>query len=251
MVARQQGPSKFWHGRLPVILHQHLCYFIKMLIVLFSRMKRFITYTMLLHVLLLSPNKCHPNETCYIKSLWRVDIHHILLWGLPQRFQSYAPFSKFLCTYRESVAIIFHSFQVINMIFFMCWLLWQRLRRDRDIFITMNDSSLFFLTFKTVIIYNKLLSCLKMDHGSSKTALIQELPGAFDPMDPWPWFCPGPTVGLAAPWPPASFSGFQLWETFTPVSLALNIKKVNTGSFSRIKVGLKSWIEILQGHWWG
>ena len=26
----------------------------------------------------------------------------------------------------------------------------------------------------------------------------------------------GPTVGLAAPWPPASFSGFQLWATFTP-----------------------------------
>ena len=52
-------------------------------------------------------------------------------------------FEILICTYRESVAIIFHSFQVINMIFFMCWLLWQRLRRDRDIFITMNDSSLF------------------------------------------------------------------------------------------------------------
>ena len=27
---------------------------------------------------------------------------------------------------------------------------------------------------------------------------------------------PDPTVDIAAPWPPASFSGFQLWATFTP-----------------------------------
>ena len=36
----------------------------------------------------------HPNETCYIKSLWRVDVHHILVWGLTYGFQSYAPFFK-------------------------------------------------------------------------------------------------------------------------------------------------------------
>jgi len=33
------------------------------------------------------------------------------------------------------------------------------------------------------------------------------------PKAPRPRLCPGPTMGLAAP---ASFSGFQLWETFTP-----------------------------------
>ena len=33
---------------------------------------------------------------------------------------------------------------------------------------------------------------------------------------PWPRLCTRPTVGLAAPSPPPSFSGFQLWATFTP-----------------------------------
>jgi len=45
-----------------------------------------------------------------------------------------------------------------------------------DIFITMNDSSNFFRNIQTnfskqlYAIYNMRLSCLEMDHGSSKTA---------------------------------------------------------------------------------
>jgi len=36
------------------------------------------------------------------------------------------------------------------------------------------------------------------------------------PVDPWPRLCPEPTMCLPVPWPPASFSGFQFWATFTP-----------------------------------
>ena len=44
------------------------------------------------------------------------------VWGLTQRFQSFAPFFKTLvCAYREGVTIFFHCFQVISMIFFMFW----------------------------------------------------------------------------------------------------------------------------------
>ena len=69
----------------------------------------------------------HPNETCYIKSIWRVDVHHVLVWGLTQRFQGYVPFFKTLiCAYREGVLIFFHSFQVNNMIsFILAYRLWQ------------------------------------------------------------------------------------------------------------------------------
>jgi len=38
-----------------------------------------------------------------------------------------------------------------------------------NIFITMNDSSLFFFTSKPIF-HNIRLSCLEIDHGSSKTA---------------------------------------------------------------------------------
>ena len=59
--------------------------------------------------------------------------------------QSKAPFwNSYMYIYRESVTIFFHSFQVINMIFSMCWLIFCDKGGIGDIFITMNDSSLFW-----------------------------------------------------------------------------------------------------------
>ena len=54
------------------------------------------------------------------------------LWGLTQRLQSYVPFFKTLiCAYWEGVSIFFHSFQVKNMIFWLClaYFLWQSGKR--------------------------------------------------------------------------------------------------------------------------
>ena len=103
----------------------------------------------------------HPNETCYIKSIWRVDVHHVLVWGLTQRFQGYVPFFKTLiCAYREGVLIFFHSFQVNNTNFFMFCLIFCDKAGKGGIFITMNDSAFFFWHpnqfFKTVICTTEL-----------------------------------------------------------------------------------------------
>jgi len=61
------------------------------------------------------------------------------------------------------------------MIFFMCWLIFCDKEVIGDIFITMNDSSIFFdiqtnFSKQLFAIFNMHLSCLEMDHGSSKTA---------------------------------------------------------------------------------
>ena len=99
-----------------------------------------------------------------------------MLWDLTLRFQSYVPFRKTLIfTSRESVTIFFYSFQVINMIFFMFWLIFYDKEGIGGIFITMNDSSILFdiqtnFSKQLFVIYNKLLSSLKMVHGSSKIA---------------------------------------------------------------------------------
>ena len=113
----------------------------------------------------------HPNETCYIKSLRRVDVHHILVWGLTQRFQSYAPFLKFKHIHnREFVSQ--SSSIVIKMIFFICWLIFCDKKGIRGIFITMNGSSL-FLTSKPIF-QNSYLQFTQQAFGNgwwySKTA---------------------------------------------------------------------------------
>ena len=60
--------------------------------------------------------------TCYIRTLWRVDVHHILFMRLDTDVPKLCPFFGILIpTYRE---IFFHGFQVINMGFFMCWLIY-------------------------------------------------------------------------------------------------------------------------------
>ena len=65
----------------------------------------------------LSQFSSHPNETCYIKSLWKVDFHHILVWALTYGFQSYAPFynSNISIILKVCVLNFFHSFQIIPM----------------------------------------------------------------------------------------------------------------------------------------
>jgi len=113
----------------------------------------------------------HPNETCYIISLQRVDVHHILVWGLTQRFQSYAPFLKFKHIHnREFVSQ--SSSIVIKMIFFICWLIFCDKKGIRGIFITMNGSSL-FLTSKPIF-QNSYLQFTQQAFGNgwwySKTA---------------------------------------------------------------------------------
>ena len=52
--------------------------------------------------------------------------------------------NSYMCIYRETVTIFFHSFLVNNKIFFMCWLIFCDKAGKGGIFITMNDSSLFF-----------------------------------------------------------------------------------------------------------
>ena len=92
----------------------------------------------------------------------------------------------------EKVSLIFHSFQVINMILFLCGLIYCDKEGLGYIVIKMYDSSISFLTSKPIFqlfaIYNMRLSCLEMDHRSFKTAKMKEL-------DPWPRLCPGPKVG--------------------------------------------------------
>ena len=131
-------------------------------------------------------HKYRQNYHCHVKFIVTVNIEHFPYHAItfPRHFRPsvcllpikcqtlyYAPFFQTLIrAYRESVTIFFHSFKVFNLIFF----LFCDKEGIRVIFITMNDSSLSFWHpnqfFKTVIIYNKLLSCLEMDHGSSKTA---------------------------------------------------------------------------------
>ena len=64
-------------------------------------------------------------------------------------------FEILIFTYRESFTIFFHRFQVINKIIFMCWLMFCDKEGISGIFITMNESSIFFWHpnqfFKTVI----------------------------------------------------------------------------------------------------
>ena len=119
----------------------------------------------------------HPNETCYIRSPWRVNVYYILFVRLDTEVQKLCPFFKTLiCAYRECVTIFFYSLQVINMIIFMFWLIFCDIEGLGGIFITMNDSSPFFWDIQTNFSkqlfanYNKLLSCLEIDYGSSKTA---------------------------------------------------------------------------------
>ena len=116
----------------------------------------------------------HPDETCYMYLIHMKSqclLHTVCeAW---HRGTKVCPFFKTLiCAYRESVKIFFHSFQVINMIFFI----FCDIEGLGGIFITMNDSSPFFWDIQTNFSkqlfanYNKLLSCLEIDYGSSKTA---------------------------------------------------------------------------------
>ena len=137
------------------------------------------------------------------------------------------PFFKNSCASRESVTI-FHSFQVINMICFMFWLIFCYREEIGGIFITMNDSSLFFdiqtnFSKQLFAIYNKLFELFwngwwvfqnSLNPGASGG---QRLPGPLNKALPWAH------VGLADPWPPASFSGFQLWTTFTPAYCIVHV----------------------------
>ena len=65
----------------------------------------------------LSQFSSHPNETCYIESLWKVNFHHIFVWALTYGFQSYAPFYNSNISIIEKVCVInlFHCFQIIPM----------------------------------------------------------------------------------------------------------------------------------------
>ena len=132
-----------------------------------------------------------------------------LLWGVTLRLQSYVPFSKLLYVHIEKVSqsssIVFKS----SAWFSLCVGIFCDKEGIGGMFITMNDS------YKTVICnLHKLLSCLEMDHGSSKTAKIQELLRAFGPQTtktlPWTH------CGHCSPLAPSIISGFQLWATFTP-----------------------------------
>jgi len=118
-------------------------------------------------------------------------------------------FSKLLYVHIEKVSqsssIVFKS----SAWFSLCVGIFCDKEGIGGMFITMNDS------YKTVICnLHKLLSCLEMDHGSSKTAKIQELPRAFGPQTtktlPWTH------CGHCSPLAPSIISGFQLWATFTP-----------------------------------
>ena len=139
----------------------------------------------------LSQFSSHPNETFYIKSLWRVEVHNILVMGsicpflkfkhfhnresyksnpmihlIPMKsqylshtfceawYRGYNVMSLFfkthICVYREGVSISFHNVQVNNMICIMFWLIFCDKVGIGCIFITMNDSSLLFLTSKPI-----------------------------------------------------------------------------------------------------
>jgi len=96
---------------------------------------------------------------------------------LRQRFQSYVPcFEISVHTYRESVTIFFHSFQVINMVFFMCWLIFCDNAGIGGI-VCLSQWVIALLLFFDIqtnfskqlfAIYNMRLSCLEIDRGSSK-----------------------------------------------------------------------------------
>jgi len=124
------------------------------------------------------------------------------VWGLTQRFQSYAPFSKLLHVHIEKVS---QSSSIVS-----------------------KSSTWFSFMFWHPNQFFKTVICnLQQDFelfGNGLWVFQNSLnPGVLrGPLDPWPRLCPGPTVGLAAPWPPASFSGFQLWAAFTPVLEKLN-----------------------------
>ena len=104
------------------------------------------------------------------------------LWGLTQRFHSYAPFQN-----SYMYTIFFHSFQVINMHFYMFWLIFCDKEGIGGTFITMNDSSLIFdiqnnFSKQFFAIYNKHLSC-----GNGSLVFQNSLnPGAsWGPLTPW------------------------------------------------------------------
>ena len=129
----------------------------------------------------------------------------IYLFEAWHRVSKFCPFFEILiCTYRESVTI-FHSFQVINMIFFMCWLNLCDKEGIGDIFITMNDSSINFFTSKPIFqnSYLQFTTCVwavwKWIMGLPKQLKWRSFRA--------PW----------ATWTPASFLDFQVLATFTPV----------------------------------
>ena len=164
----------------------------------------------------------HPNETCYIKSIWRVDVHHVLVWGLTQRFQGYVPFFKTLiCAYREGVLIFFHSFQVNNMIsFILAYRLWQS---EKVEYLPQWIIALFFFLTSKPIFQNSNLQYTTSFWAVWKwsMSLLKQLKSrsfrGFSAPCSSDQGCPGPTVGITAPWPPAPFSGFKVRSTFSPV----------------------------------
>ena len=150
----------------------------------------------------------------------------IYLFEAWHRVSKFCPFFEILiCTYRESVTI-FHSFQAINMIFFMCWLNLCDKEGIGDIFITMNDSSLFFdiqtnFSKQLFAIYNKLFELFwngwwvfqnSLNPGASGGL---RHPGHLTKAFPWTHW------GPCSPRPPSSFSVFQVWPTFTPATVIL------------------------------
>ena len=69
----------------------------------------------------------HSNETCYFQSLWRIDVHQLLLWGLTGSkgtplFQIYYTYNVYSC--REGATNYLNSFEVILTIVYMVLLVW-------------------------------------------------------------------------------------------------------------------------------
>ena len=131
---------------------------------------------------------------------------------------------KLFTKYIFMITIFFHSFQVNNMIFFMFWPIFCDKEGLGGIFITMNDSSHILLGhrnqfFKTVICNSQHAFEL---FGNGSWVFQNDLnPGASQGLRP-----PGhltkasPWTHRGSCWPPASFSGFQLWAIFTSCSLS-------------------------------
>ena len=115
----------------------------------------------------------------------------------------------------------------------MFWLIVCDIEEIGGMFITMN----FLLTSKPIFqnSYLQFTTCIwavwKWIMGLPKWLTSM----SHGPRDPWPRLCPGPTMGLAAPSPPASFLGFQVRGTFITVHVVI-ITYLSKQSFHFAKI---------------
>ena len=130
---------------------------------------------------------------------------------------------------------------VIKMIFFMFWLIFCDKKRIRGIFITMNGSSL-FLTSKPIF-QNSYLQFTQQAFGNGRLVFQNSLnPGA----SPGQVFALDPLWTLQPPWSPVSFSGFQVWATFTPAPMlgSFFYRRVKCLEYMRFITVINYWVNF-------